>query len=148
MLYHIWSSSTTWNKVLVYACLFSHFTYYLSCIFWHKHCLTKRSLAFFLTFCRSLTLPPPKEETLSRHSILGPNGLKGHWRPPIIDKGVWFFFICMFPFYFIWRFSWLLSLNVDDVDQVSKQHRSIPCWITEVIVYFKLLQCFSLFLAF
>ncbi|KAL2999547.1 hypothetical protein AAZX31_09G165900 [Glycine max] len=36
----------------------------------------------------SLTLPPPKEETLSRHSILGPNGLKGHWRPPIIDKGI------------------------------------------------------------
>ncbi|KAJ1379520.1 USP8 dimerization domain [Sesbania bispinosa] len=36
----------------------------------------------------SLTLPPPKEETLSRHSILGPNGLKGHWRPPTIDKGV------------------------------------------------------------
>ncbi|KAH1241226.1 AMSH-like ubiquitin thioesterase 1 [Glycine max] len=35
----------------------------------------------------SLTLPPPKEETLSRHSILGPNGLKGQWRPPIIDKG-------------------------------------------------------------
>ncbi|KAL5161232.1 AMSH-like ubiquitin thioesterase 1 [Glycine soja] len=36
----------------------------------------------------SLTLPPPKEETLSRHSILGPNGLKGQWRPPIIDKGI------------------------------------------------------------
>ncbi|KAJ1405723.1 USP8 dimerization domain [Sesbania bispinosa] len=36
----------------------------------------------------SLTLPPPKEETLSRHSILGPNGLRGQWRPPTIDKGV------------------------------------------------------------
>ncbi|TKY44723.1 AMSH ubiquitin thioesterase 1 [Spatholobus suberectus] len=34
----------------------------------------------------SLTLPPPKEETLSRHSILGPNGLKGQWRPPATDK--------------------------------------------------------------
>jgi STAM-binding protein len=36
----------------------------------------------------SLTLPPPKEETLSRHSILGPNGLKGQWQPPTSDKGV------------------------------------------------------------
>ncbi|XP_058732346.1 AMSH-like ubiquitin thioesterase 1 [Vicia villosa] len=36
----------------------------------------------------SLTLPRPKEETLSRHSILGPNGLKGQWRPPTSDKGV------------------------------------------------------------
>ncbi|XP_004512908.1 AMSH-like ubiquitin thioesterase 1 [Cicer arietinum] len=36
----------------------------------------------------SLTLPPPKEETLSRHSILGPNGLKGQWRPPSTDTGV------------------------------------------------------------
>ncbi|XP_073226366.1 AMSH-like ubiquitin thioesterase 1 isoform X2 [Cicer arietinum] len=36
----------------------------------------------------SLTLPPPKVETLSRHSILGPNGLKGKWQPPTSDKGV------------------------------------------------------------
>ncbi|CAK8579580.1 unnamed protein product [Lathyrus sativus] len=36
----------------------------------------------------SLTLPRPKEETLSRHSILGPNGLKGQWQPPTSDKGV------------------------------------------------------------
>ncbi|CAJ1951931.1 unnamed protein product [Sphenostylis stenocarpa] len=36
----------------------------------------------------SLTLPPPKEETLSRHSILGPNGLKGQWRPPTTDKEI------------------------------------------------------------
>ncbi|XP_058722435.1 AMSH-like ubiquitin thioesterase 1 [Vicia villosa] len=37
---------------------------------------------------RSLTLLPPKEETLSRHSILGPNGLNGQWRSPTIDTGV------------------------------------------------------------
>ncbi|CAJ2676141.1 unnamed protein product [Trifolium pratense] len=36
----------------------------------------------------SLTFLPPKEETLSRHSILGPNGLKGQWQPPTCDKGV------------------------------------------------------------
>lgn len=36
----------------------------------------------------SLTLPLPKEETLSRHSIFGPNGLNGQWRPPTSDKGV------------------------------------------------------------
>ncbi|XP_068636960.1 AMSH-like ubiquitin thioesterase 1 [Aristolochia californica] len=40
----------------------------------------------FLRF--SLNIPRPKEETLSRHSILGPNGLQGHWQPPTIDKGV------------------------------------------------------------
>lgn len=31
----------------------------------------------------SLSLPYPKEETLSRHSILGPNGLRGQWTGPI-----------------------------------------------------------------
>ncbi|XP_077218256.1 AMSH-like ubiquitin thioesterase 3 [Tasmannia lanceolata] len=31
----------------------------------------------------SLTLPHPKEETLNRHSILGPNGLRGQWQGPI-----------------------------------------------------------------
>ncbi|XP_058087253.1 AMSH-like ubiquitin thioesterase 1 [Magnolia sinica] len=36
----------------------------------------------------SLSIPPPKEETLSRHSILGPNGLRGQWKPPTIDRGV------------------------------------------------------------
>lgn len=30
----------------------------------------------------------PREETLSRHSILGPNGLHGQWQPPTIDKRV------------------------------------------------------------
>ncbi|MED6184998.1 AMSH-like ubiquitin thioesterase 1 [Stylosanthes scabra] len=36
----------------------------------------------------SLTLPRPTDETLSRHSVLGPNGLNGKWLPPISDKGV------------------------------------------------------------
>ncbi|KAI3945449.1 hypothetical protein MKW92_034239 [Papaver armeniacum] len=30
----------------------------------------------------SFGLPPPKEETLSRHSIFGPNGLRGKWPEP------------------------------------------------------------------
>ncbi|EEF28683.1 amsh, putative [Ricinus communis] len=38
----------------------------------------------------SLNFPQPKEETLSRHSILGPNGLQGQWQPPKSDKGVWY----------------------------------------------------------
>ncbi|KAK3225306.1 hypothetical protein Dsin_005168 [Dipteronia sinensis] len=29
----------------------------------------------------SLNFPRPSAETLSRHSILGPNGLNGHWQP-------------------------------------------------------------------
>lgn len=33
-------------------------------------------------------IPRPKEETLSRHSILGPNGLNGQWQPPRNDKRV------------------------------------------------------------
>lgn len=36
----------------------------------------------------SLNIISPKEETLSRHSILGPNGLRGQWQPPHSDKGV------------------------------------------------------------
>ncbi|XP_030474582.2 AMSH-like ubiquitin thioesterase 3 isoform X1 [Syzygium oleosum] len=33
----------------------------------------------------SLSLPVPKEETLSRHSILGPNGLRGQWLGPTAE---------------------------------------------------------------
>ncbi|KAK9091330.1 hypothetical protein Sjap_024507 [Stephania japonica] len=36
----------------------------------------------------SLGILRPKEETLSRHSILGPNGLRGQWQPPISKIGV------------------------------------------------------------
>ncbi|KAF3334547.1 AMSH-like ubiquitin thioesterase 3 isoform X1 [Carex littledalei] len=31
----------------------------------------------------SINVPYPKEETLSRHSILGPNGLRGNWTGPV-----------------------------------------------------------------
>ncbi|XAR63925.1 Proteasome endopeptidase complex [Bertholletia excelsa] len=33
-------------------------------------------------------IPRAKEETLSRHSILGPNGLSGQWQPPTSNKRV------------------------------------------------------------
>ncbi|KAG6664209.1 hypothetical protein CIPAW_02G076600 [Carya illinoinensis] len=33
----------------------------------------------------SFGLPPPKKETLSRHSFLGPNGLQGQWLGPSAD---------------------------------------------------------------
>lgn len=36
----------------------------------------------------SLSIPRPKTETLSRHSILGPNGLHGQWQPPASTPGV------------------------------------------------------------
>jgi STAM-binding protein len=32
--------------------------------------------------CRSLNVPLPNKETLSRHSFLGPNGLRGQWLGP------------------------------------------------------------------
>ncbi|XP_024963609.1 AMSH-like ubiquitin thioesterase 1 isoform X1 [Cynara cardunculus var. scolymus] len=35
-----------------------------------------------------LNIPRAKEETLSRHSILGPNGLRGQWQAPSINIGV------------------------------------------------------------
>ncbi|XP_057517124.1 AMSH-like ubiquitin thioesterase 1 isoform X2 [Amaranthus tricolor] len=36
----------------------------------------------------SVALPRPTEESLLRHSILGPNGLYRQWQPPVSDKGV------------------------------------------------------------
>ncbi|KAJ4768100.1 associated molecule with the SH3 domain of STAM 1 [Rhynchospora pubera] len=33
----------------------------------------------------SINLPYPKEETLSRHSILGPNGLRSNWTGPVTN---------------------------------------------------------------
>lgn len=36
----------------------------------------------------STTIPRPKEETLLRHSILGPSGLYGQWQPPVTGRGV------------------------------------------------------------
>ncbi|KAJ6759806.1 AMSH-LIKE UBIQUITIN THIOESTERASE 1 [Salix purpurea] len=36
----------------------------------------------------SLNFQRPNEETLSRHSILGPNGLNGQWQPPRTNEGV------------------------------------------------------------
>ncbi|CAN1159172.1 AMSH-like ubiquitin thioesterase 1 [Linum perenne] len=36
----------------------------------------------------SLSFPRPKDETLSKHSIFGPNGLYGNWQPPSTDKRV------------------------------------------------------------
>lgn len=32
--------------------------------------------------CRSLNFSVPKQETLSRHSFFGPNGLRGQWSGP------------------------------------------------------------------
>ncbi|KAJ6868522.1 hypothetical protein NC651_033563 [Populus alba x Populus x berolinensis] len=37
---------------------------------------------------RRLSFQRPNEETLSRHSILGPNGLNGTWQPPRTNEGV------------------------------------------------------------
>ena len=54
-----------------------------------KLCLL--TLACFVASFRSLNLLRPKEETLSKHSILGPNGLYGQWQPPKSDKGVWWY---------------------------------------------------------
>lgn len=36
----------------------------------------------------TLSFHRPNEETLNRHSIFGPNGLRGQWQPPASDKRV------------------------------------------------------------
>ncbi|XP_031500757.1 AMSH-like ubiquitin thioesterase 1 [Nymphaea colorata] len=36
----------------------------------------------------SLSVPKPREETLSRHSILGPTGLRGQWQAPAVNRGI------------------------------------------------------------
>lgn len=42
----------------------------------------------FSKFDRSLSLPLPKQETLSRHSFFGPNGLRGQWFGPSAEVKV------------------------------------------------------------
>ncbi|KAK1352515.1 hypothetical protein POM88_053212 [Heracleum sosnowskyi] len=49
-------------------------------------CVAKLSAPFIEK--SSLNIPLPKQETLSRHSILGPNGLRGQWQPPTSFKGI------------------------------------------------------------
>lgn len=68
-------------------------------------------LILLLIFPRSLGIPRPKEETLSRHSILGPNGLYGQWQPAVVNTKVQFVQLVgysviseellTFPFYFL-----------------------------------------------
>ncbi|CAN6451592.1 unnamed protein product [Victoria cruziana] len=36
----------------------------------------------------SLSVPKPREETLSRHSILGPTGLRVQWQAPTVNRGI------------------------------------------------------------
>ncbi|KAJ3686063.1 hypothetical protein LUZ61_015227 [Rhynchospora tenuis] len=36
----------------------------------------------------SFNIPPPREETLMKHSILGPNGLNGQWQPPVVHQPI------------------------------------------------------------
>ncbi|KAK3027416.1 hypothetical protein RJ639_040432 [Escallonia herrerae] len=53
------------------------------------HCDSGYLTSYLTSFvCESLSIPRPKEETLSRHSIFGPNGLRGQWQPPPIYRGV------------------------------------------------------------
>ncbi|RWR85352.1 AMSH-like protein ubiquitin thioesterase 1 [Cinnamomum micranthum f. kanehirae] len=72
-----------------FACIFAGYHYY--CPYCCCAVLLKVDLQGYepdMHSIKSLSIPRPKEETLSRHSIFGPNGLHGHWHPPIVDKGV------------------------------------------------------------
>ncbi|KAI3687156.1 hypothetical protein L1987_80847 [Smallanthus sonchifolius] len=42
----------------------------------------KQSSSIDMQFQKLSLLPPPRQETLSRHSLLGPNGLRGQWSNP------------------------------------------------------------------
>jgi len=71
---------------------------YLSCFFvWICY--------FYTGFGRSVSIPRPKEETLLRHSILGPNGLSGRWQPPISNEGV-----CLQHLFCLLMQKWFLIL--------------------------------------
>lgn len=52
----------------------------------------------FLNDDRSINLPLPKQETLSRHSILGPSGLRGQWLGPSAEVKVKFY---VYTIYFL-----------------------------------------------
>ena len=45
--------------------------------------LSNRPCHLLSKLCRFMNLPYPKEETLARHSILGPNGLNGRFNGPV-----------------------------------------------------------------
>ncbi|XP_019455986.1 PREDICTED: AMSH-like ubiquitin thioesterase 3 [Lupinus angustifolius] len=50
---------------------------------YNNNMLTSNSMPIDKQFQKlSVGLPPPKKETLSRHSFLGPNGLQGQWLGP------------------------------------------------------------------
>ncbi|MFS7996733.1 putative proteasome endopeptidase complex [Helianthus anomalus] len=48
----------------------------------------KQSSSIDMQFQKLSLLPPPRQETLSRHSLLGPNGLRGQWSNPSIQTKV------------------------------------------------------------
>ncbi|GMH03955.1 hypothetical protein Nepgr_005794 [Nepenthes gracilis] len=71
----------------------------------------------------SLNISRPKEETLSRHSILGPNGLHGQWQPPVSNKGIWYpSNIDVTPVEIP-----SLLLAVDDLSKDGKDHGNVEC---------------------
>ncbi|GJV81438.1 putative reverse transcriptase domain-containing protein [Tanacetum coccineum] len=56
-----------------------------SSLSWHQNLGStqdKQSSANGIQFQKLSLLPPPRQETLSRHSFLGPNGLRGQWSVP------------------------------------------------------------------
>ncbi|GJU30006.1 AMSH-like ubiquitin thioesterase 3 [Tanacetum coccineum] len=56
-----------------------------SSLSWHQNLGStqdKQSSANGIQFQKLSLLPPPRQETLSRHSFLGPNGLRGQWSGP------------------------------------------------------------------
>ncbi|PKA54946.1 AMSH-like ubiquitin thioesterase 3 [Apostasia shenzhenica] len=59
----------------------------------------------------SLNFPHPKEETLSRHSILGPNGLRGQWTGPISGIRV------QYPKSFDLTENQMPGLNIDEAQE-------------------------------
>ncbi|CAN1345553.1 AMSH-like ubiquitin thioesterase 3 [Linum perenne] len=57
-----------------------------------------------MIFCRSISRPVPNQETLSRHSLLGPNGLRAEWRAPTAEIKVTFMPCCCSFHYTIFCF--------------------------------------------
>lgn len=90
-----------------------------------------------LTSCRSVSIPLPREETLSRHSILGPNGLHGQWQPPRSDIGVW----CLWKFFFGFKVEKMLTFLLI-AGPISKHFRLDSYWNPQVSLLVNFLKFF------
>lgn len=87
---------------------------------------------YFCFYCcfRSLNIPRATEESLSRHSILGPNGLRGQWQAPSINVAVSRSYLPLNVFFFsfiFWFCNYRAHTLICTPGSLSKQYRFDTC---------------------